>query len=373
MSINDGKPRPARRRPEPPTSAAPAARSPRRPAPSRSAPAEAAREPASVSDRLPACLLDKVTQADCLEFLPQLPEASIDCLLTDPPYGINLDQWDVLHHNTNSALLGQSPAQRGKSAFRRRGKPINGWRAADRDIPREYQAFMERFAQAAFPVLKPGASVLLFGARRTVHRAIVAMEDAGFLLRDVLAWEKPAAHHRAQRLSVVLERRGLHEEAAAWQGFRLGNLAPRWEPIAWFFKPYRLTITDNILRHGLGAVAVDSAAALLLGDGKRATNLVRCGFSAGHGDGDERVHEAQKPVRLLEFLIQLVTRTGQVVLDPFAGSGSTAVACVRAGRRFVGCERLPPFVDIAARRIAVAQAGADAGPAQPAPPDPARA
>ena len=79
------------------------------------------------------------------------------------------------------------------------------------------------------------------------------------------------------------------------------------------------------------------------------------------------MHEAQKPVRLLEFLIQLVTRKGQVVLDPFSGSGSTAVACVRAGRRFVGCERLPAYVDIAARRIAeaAAQAAAASGQAPP--------
>ncbi len=300
-------------------------------------------------------LVDAVTAADCLDWLPQLPAESIHCLLTDPPYGISLDQWDVLHDNTNSALLGQSPAQIGKSAFRRRGKPINGWSSADRQIPREYQAFMDRFAQAVFPALKPGASAFLFGARRTSHRAIVAMEDAGFLLRDVLAWEKPAAHHRAQRLSVVLERRGLPEAAAAWEGFRLGNLAPRWEPIAWFFKPYRHTITDNILRHGLGAMASDSPGAQALGDGKRASNLVRCGFSADHGDGTARVHEAQKPVRLLDFLIQLVTLPGQIVLDPFAGSGSTAVACVRSGRHFVGCERLPEFVAIARERLAAAQ------------------
>jgi site-specific DNA-methyltransferase (adenine-specific) len=310
----------------------------------------------AAAPQVPAPYLDAITAADCLELLPQLPAESIDCLLTDPPYGISLDEWDVLHDNTNSALLGQSPAQVGKSAFRRRGKPINGWRAADREIPREYQAFMERFARAAFPALKPGASAFLFGARRTVHRAIVAMEDAGFLLRDVLAWEKPAAHHRAQRLSVVLERRGLAKEAAAWEGFRLGNLAPRWEPVAWFFKPYRHTITDNILRHGVGALAIDRAGALALGDGKRATNLLRCGFSPQHGDGAKRVHEAQKPVRLLEFLLELVTLPGQVVVDPFAGSGSTAVACVRTGRHFVSCERLPAYVQAARERLAGALA-----------------
>src|SRR4051812_43389819 len=99
---------------------------------------------ARAASGVPPQFLDAITGTDCLELLPQLPAESIDCLLTDPPYGISLDEWDVLHQNTNSALLGQSPAQIGKSGFRRRGKPINGWRAADRQIPREYQAFMER-------------------------------------------------------------------------------------------------------------------------------------------------------------------------------------------------------------------------------------
>src|SRR4051794_40880342 len=103
----------------------------------RRAPRKKGPSPAVAANAVPAQFLDVITAADCLDLLPQLPTESIDCLLTDPPYGISLDEWDVLHDNTNSALLGQSPAQLGKSAFRRRGKPINGWRVADRQIPRE--------------------------------------------------------------------------------------------------------------------------------------------------------------------------------------------------------------------------------------------
>jgi site-specific DNA-methyltransferase (adenine-specific) len=67
---------------------------------------------------------------DALNIIPTLENDSIHCVLSDIPYGINLDDWDVLHTNTNSALLGQSPAQLGKSGFKRRGKPINGWSAS---------------------------------------------------------------------------------------------------------------------------------------------------------------------------------------------------------------------------------------------------
>jgi site-specific DNA-methyltransferase (adenine-specific) len=70
--------------------------------------------------------LDKITLGDCAEHLKNIEENSIDLFLSDIPYGINQDAWDVFHENTNSAFLGQSPAQIGKKAFQRRGKPING-------------------------------------------------------------------------------------------------------------------------------------------------------------------------------------------------------------------------------------------------------
>lgn len=288
--------------------------------------------------------INTITLGDCLDYLPRLEDNSIDCFLSDIPYGIGLDTWDVLHNNTNSALLGQSPAQIGKSGFKRRGKPIRGWSSADKNIPKEYQDWCYRWASLTFPKVKDGASVFVFGARRTIHRAIVALEDAGFLLKDILAWEKPAAHHRAQRLSGVLRNRGLEAEAAVWEGWRLGNLAPIWEPIAWLFKPYRLTITDNILDNGLGAINLE---ACMIG-GRNPTNLLRFDFNKD----EKRYHEAQKPVELLKFLIKLTTREDQIVLDPFIGSGSTAVACKALDRRFIGFEIDEDYISVANTRLA---------------------
>jgi site-specific DNA-methyltransferase (adenine-specific) len=286
--------------------------------------------------------LNRIYHGDCLDLIPLLDDGSVDCVVSDIPYGIGLDGWDVLHRNTNSALLGQSPAQVGTTAFRRRGKPIRGWSSADRNIPREYQEWCSRWGAALYPKLKSGASLFIFGARRTLHRAVIALEDCGFLVRDLLAWEKPTAHHRAQRLSGVLANRGLHEEAAQWEGWRLGNLAPTWEPIAWLFKTYDHTITDNVLEHGLGAI--NTAGSLI--DGKSPSNLLRFEL------GEERVHEAQKPTRLLEFLVKLTTREGQTVLDPFIGSGSTAIACRNANRNFIGFEISEAYVALANRRLA---------------------
>ena len=188
-----------------------------------------------------------------------------------------------------------------------------------------------------FPKMKNGASLFVFGARRTIHRVANAFEDSGFLLKDILALKKDSAHHRAQRISIVFERRGLKEASEAWQGWRLGNLAPVYEPIAWFIKPYRIggTIADNVLEHAVGAMNVAECQI----NGSNPTNVLEFGFQK-HEPG---IHEAQKPLRLIEFLIKLTTKEGQIVLDPFMGSGTTAVAAKRLKRHFIGFEIVPEF------------------------------
>jgi len=288
--------------------------------------------------------LDKITLGDCRDHIPNLADYSIELFLSDIPYGISLDDWDVLHNNTNSALLGQSPAQVGKSAFKRRGKPINGWSQADRNIGIEYQQWCQGWAEMVLPKMKDGASLFVFGARRTIHRVVNAFEDTGFLLKDILAWKKKSAHHRAQRISIVLERRELEAEAETWAGWRLGNLAPVYEPIAWFVKPYKIggTITDNVLEHGVGAMNIQECQV----DGANPTNVLEFWFR----NDEVRIHEAQKPVSLVEFLIKLTTQEGQTVLDPFMGSGTTAIAASRLNRRFIGFEIVPEFHQAALRR-----------------------
>jgi site-specific DNA-methyltransferase (adenine-specific) len=84
--------------------------------------------------------------------------------------------------------------------------------------------------------MKEGASLFVFGARRTLPRAIVAFEDSGFLLRDVLAWKRQNAHHRAQRVSEIFKKRGLAKESLKWHGWRLGNLAPIYRHFQYLLK-----------------------------------------------------------------------------------------------------------------------------------------
>jgi site-specific DNA-methyltransferase (adenine-specific) len=288
-------------------------------------------------------ITDHLLNIDCRLAIPTIEPDSIHLCLSDIPYGINLDEWDVLHNNTNSALLGQSPAQVGKSGFKRRGKPINGWNEADKKSGKEYESWCSTWITPLYPIMKKGASVFLFCARRTMHHVINAMEGSGFLLRDILVWKKPVAHHRAQRLSGVLTSRELSEQAEKWEGWRLGNLSPMYEPIAWFFKPYDHTITDNVLENEVGALNIDNN----LANGERPSNILDFWFDKG----EKEYHEAQKPVSLLKFLINLTTLENHVVLDPFMGSGSTCVAAKLTNRKYIGMELNEKYFDRAKIRI----------------------
>jgi len=303
--------------------------------------------------------LNTVVHADGIAAVRDLEESCAHLILSDIPYGIGAEEWDVLHNNTNSALLGSSPAQeRAGAVFRRRGKPLNGWSEADRRIPAEYQHWCASFAAEWLRVLKPGGSALVFAGRRLSHRCVVAFEDAGFTFKDSLAWLRESAPHRAQRVSVVFQRRGDDVSADEWDGWRVGNLRPTFEPVLWFVKPYAIgtTIADNVLAHGVGAY---NERAFLRFE-QAPENVLRSGFAKG----ESGLHVAQKPVKLLRALIELTTVPDQLVLDPFCGSGSTLVAAKMAGRRYLGFETDADAVKTAAERLApdlLAPAAAHAG------------
>lgn len=290
--------------------------------------------------------VDQLFLQDCLAGLGGIPPEYIHAMITDIPYGIGADDWDVLHANTNSAYMGSSPAQaKANKAFSRRGKPLNGWSSADREISKEYEVWCTEWLQRAYPALKPGASVLIFAGRRYSHRVMSALENAGYTVKDQIAWIKPQAVHRAQRLSVVYEKRGDEDNAEAWRGWRLGNLRPRFEPIVWATKPYKIgtTIADNVLSHGVGGYNPTALERF----SRDSANV----FEVGMPRDEKKIHPTQKPLALMSALVDLVTQEGQVVLDPFAGSATTLVAAKMLGRRYIGFEKEQEYFDLAMTRL----------------------
>lgn len=277
--------------------------------------------------------LNRIYCADSISAIAGLEEESVQLFLSDIPYGIGAESWDVLHANTNSALLGESPAQKkAGSVFKKRGKPLNGWSAADKSISRQYYSWVASWCGRWLRALVPGGSAFVFAGRRMAHRCISAFEDAGFIFKDMLAWDKMVAPHRAQRISVVYGRRGDRENAARWDGWRVGNLRPIFEPILWFEKPYPIgtTIADNMLKFGVGAYHEE----ILAKYGQNSDNI----FHVRSEAGDSGLHPTQKPLRLMELLVEMTTNKNDLVVDPFAGSGTTLVAARRLGRNYIGFE-----------------------------------
>ncbi|MDR0683795.1 MAG: site-specific DNA-methyltransferase, partial [Spirochaetaceae bacterium] len=270
----------------------------------------------------------------------------IDLIVSDIPYGIGVDDWDVLHDNTNNAYLGSSPAQEKAGAvFKKRGKPLNGWSEADRLIPKQYYDWVKTWVGEWFRVIKPGANVFVFSGRRMAHRCVCAFEDVGFTYKDMLGWEKERAAHRAQRISVIFERRKDMSSANKWAGWKVGNLRPVFEPILWFTKPYKIggTIADNVLQYNLGAFNEN----ILKKYGQEPDNI----FHIQAQQSDVGLHPTQKPLKLMELLIELTTVEKQIVLDPFCGSATTLVAASRLDRQYIGFEKEEKYYNIALNRL----------------------
>lgn len=281
--------------------------------------------------------MTNIQLGDCLDLLPEIEDESISAMISDIPYGINLDDWDVLHKNTNNALLTTQEGQ--GTAFKKRGKPLNGWCTSDKSTGQEYEEWCREWISKSYPKLKVGAYALIFSSRRNIHHVINAFQQENFIFRDIISWEKLSAHHRAQQVSKVFERRDDLESAKKWEGWRIGNLAPLWEPILVFMKSYPIgtTLTDCIRDNQVGAMDTRVLS----------KNIIKAGFSKQ----EQKLHEAQKPLSLIESLVKLVTREDQTVLDPFLGSGTTAEACLWLNRGCVGFEKNEHYFNAITKRL----------------------
>lgn len=294
--------------------------------------------------------IDCIYNEDSIIAIKKIQRATIHAIISDIPYGICYDDWDILHTNTNKALGGSSWAQQKTSLFKRRGKPLNGWSEADKQRPKEYQLWVETWSSEWFRVLKPGSSVLIFAGRQFFHRAIVGFENSGFTFKDMLSWERDNAPHRAQRISCDFARRGDIINQEKWLGWRVANLRLIFEPILWFQKPYKTggTLADNLIENQVGAWNEQALSRWNINQGllNQANTLkVQCNYE------DRKYHIAQKPLNLMKLLIELVTKEKQIILDPFAGSGTTLLAAKELNRHFLGFEKNRDTYNIAINRL----------------------
>jgi hypothetical protein len=188
---------------------------------------------------------------DCLDVLRELPDGTVHAVVTDPPYALD--------------FMGKE------------------W---DRFTPGDFQHWCEQWATECLRILKPGGHLLAFGGTRTFHRLAAGIEDAGFEIRDSIAWlygsgfpksldvakaiDKGEGIWRGRAGDAVTDNQAMSgpnyartpkgdpvTAAAAWQGWGTA-LKPAFEPIVVARKPPAGTVASNVLAHGTGALNIDA-------------------------------------------------------------------------------------------------------------------
>jgi DNA modification methylase len=289
-------------------------------------------------------------QGDSLIVLKDFPDNSIDSVVTDPPYGLSFmnKKWD---HSVPSVEL---------------------WKEV-------------------FRILKPGGHLLSFGGTRTYHRMVVNIEDAGFEIRDQIQWLYGSGFPKSHNLN---------DEFKGWGT----ALKPANEPIVLARKPLEkgLTVFENVSKWGVGALNIDESriecerpaqtysqpdirgnaynsekekrqiAEVPANLGRWPSNVLLDETAAAMLDkqseidasrffyvakaskrerGKDNIHPTVKPIKLMQYLIRLITPPGGIVLDPFMGSGSTGIAAKSLDFDFIGIELDPEYIKIANKRI----------------------
>ncbi|QRY62722.1 site-specific DNA-methyltransferase [Gordonia sp. PDNC005] len=423
---------------------------------------------------------------DCLDVLRTLPDNSVDAVVTDPPYGLEFmgKDWDAPWKKPGADVgrgvkVAEQRAGEMTEAGRGHTTSAGPYLAARVDSIRAagapFQEWCTEWATECLRVLKPGGHMLAFGGSRTWHRLAAAVEDAGFEIRDSIAWLYGSGFPKSMDVSKAIDKgegiwRGragavssdngsmsggnyertpkgepATEGAAAWDGWGTA-LKPAFEPIVVGRKPLAGTVAATVLEYGTGALNIDGCRTetysggpgstpeavdggrrtAMAGDmdrvaydgsrGRWPTNVIlddhqaveldqqsgtltsgtmRAGterqprtggtiygadarsFTPADTYGDsggvsrffpvfryqakaatsERPnvdgvqHPTVKPIDLMRWLVRLVTPPGATVLEPFAGSGTTAEACVLENRRCIAIEREADYLPLIVSRL----------------------
>lgn len=281
----------------------------------------------------------KLYPGDCRDVLADMDADSVHLVVTDPPYFL-----DRLDGDWNQAHIDLSKSHADVVG----GLPIG--MKFDREQGRKLQEFLAPVAAGLFRILKPGAFLLMFAAPRLSHRAGVAIEEAGFEIRDILAWRYTAkAQFKAFTMDHFVMRRADMTEAEKadairrLDGRRTPQLRPQFEAIICAQKPREGTFVDNWLAHETGLI---DARQTLNGHVPETVMTVEK-QSKDRFNG----HLTAKPVKLCEHLIRVFSARGQTVIDPFVGSGTTCLAARRTGRHAIGIDINRDYIEIARKRI----------------------
>ena len=259
---------------------------------------------------MPVDYLDRILVGDCIELMRSLPEASVDMVFADPPYNLQLGG-ELLRpdHSKVDAVDDE-------------------W---DKFIDfAGYDAFTRAWLAAARRLLKPDGTLWVIGSYHNIFRIGTALQDQGYWLLNDVIWRKtnPMPNFRGKRFTNA-------HETMIWA--------------ARDRQRRKYTFNYDAMKELNEGLQMRSDWLLPLCTG---TERLK-------GEDGKKVHPTQKPESLLFRCITAASNPGDVILDPFFGTGTTGAVAKRLGRHFIGLERDPAYAAVARKRIADVRKHAD--------------
>jgi modification methylase len=253
--------------------------------------------------------MNRIISGDCIETMQSLPEASVDMVFADPPYNLQLE--GERHRPNNSRVDGVEEA----------------WDRFD-DFA-SYDRFSEAWLSAARRILKPDGTLWVIGSYHNIFRVGARLQDLGYWILNDVVWRKtnPMPNFRGRRFT------NAHETMIWCARDREGRYRFNYEAMK--------SLNDDLqMRSDWLLPICNGGERLKDGDGKKA-------------------HPTQKPEALLHRVILASTQPGDLVLDPFFGTGTTGVVAKRLGRNYIGIERDAGYIATAEKRLSATPMNTD--------------
>ncbi len=284
-----------------------------------------------------------IVNADCIEHLKTIEDNYFDSVVTDPPYHLT----SIAKRFTNS-----TEAKYGKDgSFKRLTKGFVGHEWDGGDI-----AFTTDLWKEVYRTIKPGSVLLAFAATRNYHRMAVAIEDSGFEIFDMINWIYGSGFPKRKNLlkpahePIVMARKGVNKDLNLDE-CRVGD-----EEID-TSKNRRNTQAEQIFKGGWtgkegGEIVKGRWPANVIHDGleEEWAKYFYCPKASKKEKGDTK-HPTVKPLELMRYLVKLITPKDGIVLDPFAGTGTTGEACILEGRNYYLIEKTKEYIPDIENRI----------------------
>jgi len=294
--------------------------------------------------------LNEILIGDCREVMKSLPENYVSACITDPPYNYEFigHKWDDseiqrrierINSKENKTLVKNIPYGSGLAG----GVRNERWYERNRNNILDYEKWCCEWGEELFRICKPGATVLIFNSTRTVAHVQVALENAGFYARDIIVYKRPSGIPKGVNIKQQLEKKG-YENSEKWDGWH-SCLRNEWEAICVLQKPLVNNYLETLLEYGTGLFYTKDNF------GGFQSNILE-GIQRDKTE-DFNVHCTVKPIALMRKLVEIFVPRSEdsILIDPFAGSGTTLLAAKELGISYVGVEIVPEYIEIINKRL----------------------